>query len=147
MTTLRTYLASLPANPLDTASPPLYVADGDLSDAGKAHVTHPDYKGYPYAMIYGIRDLKVQRYHGGTAKMLTPLDVVLEMRSPADMDVMIALWARAYEAPKFVDEAMPGVPLKEALEYSGGFRPMVLTAPNDWVQGALTFSSHWLGRY
>lgn len=145
--TLLHFLRQLPANPLDATSPLLYVAEGDLTTEGQRVVTSDLYKGYPYALLLGIADAPVQRYHGGTARLVTPAGVVLEMRPPASKAILTALWARAYQAPGFVDEVMPGVPLHEPLVYSNGVRPEASYQNPDWLFANLRFESQWRGRY
>lgn len=145
--TLRTYLAGLPANPLEPDSPPLYVAVGDLTPDEAAYVTSPEYGPHPYALLLDAGDAAVQRYDNGTARQLSPVDVVLEMRPPTDMAAMRALYDAVTAAPAHVTELLPGVPLAGRLVYAGGMRPQPRYQMSEWLTATVRFDTPWHSRW
>jgi hypothetical protein len=115
-------LANQKANLDDPDSPKLYVASGVLSDQEEAYVTSEAYKGYPYAYLMNIGDAVVQRYDNGSARFLTPIDVVFEARQETSKAIMNKLYDGLEEALSYVNELRPGVRLASPFRRVGGYR-------------------------
>lgn len=120
--TLKDLLSAQFANPADVASPKLYVSSGVLSDKEEAWVTSPEYGGLPYAYVLNLNDGEVQRYDNGSARFLTPVDVVFEARQETSERAIDLLHFGLREKCGLVDELSPGVPLATRFRYVGGYR-------------------------
>jgi hypothetical protein len=115
-------LANQRANLDDPGAPKLYVASGVLSDKEEAYVTSPEYKGYPYVYLMNIGDAEVQRYDNGSARFLTPIDVVFEARQETAKAIIDKLYDGLEQALPYVNELRPGVQLASPFRRVGGYR-------------------------
>jgi hypothetical protein len=120
--TLKDLLAQQRANLDDPDSPKLYVASGVLSDKEEAYVTSAEYKGYPYAYLLNIGDAVVMTYDSGSARFLSPIDVVFEAREETSKAMIDKLYAGLEQALPFVNELRPGVRLASPFRRVGGYR-------------------------
>ena len=120
--TLKDLLAQQKANLDDPDSPLLYIASGVLSDKEEAIVTSAEYKGYPYVYLLNIGDAVVQRFDNGSARFLTPIDVVFEAREEMAKAVIDKLYDGLEQALPFVTELRPGVRLASPFRRVGGYR-------------------------
>jgi hypothetical protein len=120
--TLKDILAQQKANLDDPESPKLYVASGVLSDWEEGYVTSEAYKDYPYAYLMNIGDAVVQRYDNGSARFLSPIDVVFEAREETAKAIIDKLYTGLEEALPYVNELRPGVRLASPFRRVGGYR-------------------------
>lgn len=116
--TLSEYLSSLPANPLEPASPNLIVGVGQLTPEQREQVTGSEYARRPYAVIVGLPRGSPQRIHNKRTRMTGALDVHLnqpaslhDLGQPLDPAPLAELQALVANAPMHVTEISPDYPL------------------------------------
>lgn len=120
--TLKDVLAQQKANLDDPDSPLLYIASGVLSDKEEAYVTSAAYKGYPYCYLLNIGDAVVTTFDNGSARYLTPIDVVFEAPDTTPKAIIDKLYDGLEQALPYVDELRPGVRLASRFRRLGGYR-------------------------
>jgi len=125
--TLKEWLESLPADPLDADSPRLIVAEGQLSDSEKEQVIGDAYARRPYAVLAYRSRAAPKRTHDRKTLLTGAVDVNLyHPRSGLtvpDGDTLATLQALVTKAPEDVTEARPGYHLNGPLQLSSEVDP------------------------
>ena len=138
-------LRGLRGNPLDPNSPPLLVAEGDLTPDDEAKLTA--YK-HPYALVLGLPENVRGGWLNGDQNVEVTLDVVLEQRSPdgktrPHKGQITALRNQVLRLPRYVDELTGGIPLQGPLVYLSGTHPASSFTDNTTLTATVRFRARW----